>query len=243
MSNAPKRILVIDDDPDIQAVLEVVLHDLGGYVVTMCQSGSEALRVAPDFAPDLILLDMMMPEVDGVMTLQCLRALPELADIPVVFLTARITDPAALLQLPGVVGVIAKPFHHRGLIDQLDRLLVRHDGVIQQHIQPAHLQGLRNEYLVSARRRYDIMRALWEQPTASGLEQLHRHAHQLAGTGAALGFATIGEIASALEAVLAAGTLTPAQATHVSELMIQLGEAIHLSDTTPALWPDRSADR
>lgn len=106
-----QRILYVEDEPDIQAVARLALEAVGGYIVEIAGSGDEALRQAPLFAPDLILLDVMMPGMDGLATLQALRALPELAATPVIFMTAKV-QPREVEQYKamGAIGVVAKPF-------------------------------------------------------------------------------------------------------------------------------------
>jgi DNA-binding response OmpR family regulator len=106
-----RRILVIEDETDIQAVVKLALEAVGGFTVAICSSGSEALAVAPAFAPDLILLDVMLPGLDGMCTLTALRALPETATTPVVFLTAK-AQPQEVAQFMalGALEVVAKPF-------------------------------------------------------------------------------------------------------------------------------------
>lgn len=105
------RILYVEDDPDIQAVVRLSLESLGGFTVYVSNSGSEALQAAPEFAPELILLDVMMPDMDGPTTIRALRELPGMAEIPFVFLTAKTqpADTARYLGL-GALGVIPKPF-------------------------------------------------------------------------------------------------------------------------------------
>lgn len=105
------RILYVEDDPDIQAVVRLSLESLGGFTVYVSNSGSEALQAAPEFAPELILLDVMMPDMDGPTTIQALREIPGMAEIPFVFLTAKTqpADTARYLGL-GALRVIPKPF-------------------------------------------------------------------------------------------------------------------------------------
>ena len=106
-----QRILLVEDDPDIQAVAAMALEVLGGYAVAVCSSGLEALAEAPRFAPDLILLDMMMPGLDGADTLRGLRDLSALDGVPIVFLTARVQPhEVASYHALGAAGVIHKPF-------------------------------------------------------------------------------------------------------------------------------------
>lgn len=112
MPEAPlHRILMVEDDPDIQAVATMALEALGGFSVGVCSSGYEALRRAPIFDPDLILLDMMMPGLDGVGTLDGLRALDAVRHVPVVFLTARVQPhEIEAYEALGAAGVLRKPF-------------------------------------------------------------------------------------------------------------------------------------
>jgi two-component system OmpR family response regulator len=106
-----RTILYVEDDPDIQSVAEMALVDLGGYAVSFCSSGTEALDTLDTWRPDLILLDVMMPGMDGPSTLAAIRADSDLAAIPVVFVTAKIqTQEVRAYQQLGAVDVIAKPF-------------------------------------------------------------------------------------------------------------------------------------
>ena len=120
------RILVVDDDPDILAVTRLTLRARGGYDVEVSLSGREALELAPQFAPDLILLDVMMPEMDGPRTLAALRNDPRTATTPVVFMTAKTMrhETDRYIEL-GAVGVIAKPFDPRTLVDQIEQIAQR----------------------------------------------------------------------------------------------------------------------
>ena len=121
---APQRVLLIDDEPDIRLIAELSLAQVGGLEVTLAASGAEGLRLAETCNPDVILLDMMMPEMDGMATLARLRDNPKLRDVPVVFLTAQVAahDRAEYLQM-GAVGVIAKPFDPMTLPTELIKLL------------------------------------------------------------------------------------------------------------------------
>lgn len=108
---ALQRILYVEDEPDIQTVARLALEMLGGFTVEICSSGSEALARAPEFAPDLVLLDVMMPGMDGPTVLARLRELPGTAATPVVFLTAKIQPhEVEEYRALGAVDVIGKPF-------------------------------------------------------------------------------------------------------------------------------------
>ena len=118
------RILFIDDDPGIQAVAGLALERVGGFQVRICGSGKEALNAAPEFMPDIVLLDVTMPEMDGIETLQKLRKIPQTSDIPIVFLTAN-TQPDDITRYKelGAINVIAKPFDPMKLSETVSTLL------------------------------------------------------------------------------------------------------------------------
>lgn len=111
MTALARKILYVDDEADIREVAKMSLEIDPAFQVRQCASGPEALTAAVDWQPDLILLDVMMPAMDGPETLERLRANPVTAGIPVVFITARTqsNDVSRFLEL-GAVGVIAKPF-------------------------------------------------------------------------------------------------------------------------------------
>jgi two-component system OmpR family response regulator len=116
-----KRILLVEDDADIQAIAQLAMESLGGFEVRTCASGREALDAAGEFKPDLILLDVMMPGMDGPTTLQALRSAPGANTVPVVFMTAR-SGPAETAQYRalGAAGIIAKPFDPLTLCEEIN---------------------------------------------------------------------------------------------------------------------------
>ncbi len=113
-----KRILYIEDETDLRWLVKHVLESAGGFEVMVCGSGAEGLRSIENFAPDLVLLDVMMPEMDGFRVLCALRARPQSATVPVLFLTARTQEGDEYLAL-GANGVIAKPFEPSRLVAQV----------------------------------------------------------------------------------------------------------------------------
>lgn len=105
-----KRILIIDDEEDIREVAAMTL-EMAGFGVLSSSNGRDGIAKAETEQPDAILLDVMMPELDGPGTLECLRALEATKHIPVIFLTAKIqpADRQHLASL-GAAAVMAKPF-------------------------------------------------------------------------------------------------------------------------------------
>lgn len=118
-----KTILYVEDDLHVRTTAKLVLEVIGKFEVRECSSGRDALLAARDFEPDLILLDMMMPELDGLNTLELLRRLPHLKNTPALFVTSMTTpaDIARYVQA-GAIGVIPKPVIPLRLTGQLHTL-------------------------------------------------------------------------------------------------------------------------
>ncbi|HEV7664944.1 MAG TPA: response regulator [Chloroflexota bacterium] len=108
---SPKRILIVDDEDDIREVAQVSLELVGNYVVLTASNGHDGVAAARNEQPDAILLDVMMPGMDGPTTLAQLRADPATRNIPVVFLTAKTqsAERSRLAQL-GAAAILTKPF-------------------------------------------------------------------------------------------------------------------------------------
>lgn len=122
-----RRILHVEDDDDILQLVRLSLEMLGGYDLLQCASGREALDKAEAFGPDLILIDFMMPDMNGHATIMALRDIPALAGVPAIFMTAkdldRDSDPAIRAT---AIGTIAKPFDAMDLPNQVRELWARH---------------------------------------------------------------------------------------------------------------------
>jgi CheY-like chemotaxis protein len=123
MAEELSRILYVDDEDDIRAIVEIALGDIGGFSLRLCASGAEGVEAAAADPPQLVLLDVMMPGMDGPATLAALRARPETSRLPVVFLTARVLpEDTSRFAALGVAGVIAKPFDPMRLADEVRRI-------------------------------------------------------------------------------------------------------------------------
>ena len=123
------KILIVDDEDDIREVAQLSLEMVGGWRVLTASSGAEALTLAARERPDAILLDVMMPEMDGPTTFRHLRSAPSTHDIPVILLTAKVSahDRHPFGEL-AVAGVIAKPFDPLTLAEQVADTLRRARG-------------------------------------------------------------------------------------------------------------------
>lgn len=121
----PEKILIVDDEPDI---IEFISYNLKskGYLIETASNGVEAIRKAKTFQPDLILLDMMMPEKDGLQTLRELRVMPDFEKIPVIFLTALRDEKSEITGLQtGADDYITKPIKPELLATRVSAVLRR----------------------------------------------------------------------------------------------------------------------
>jgi two-component system OmpR family response regulator len=118
-----EKILYVEDDPDIQEIARLALVDVGGFVLQICTYGKEALKIAPDFKPDLIILDVMMSDMDGISIFNSFRKLKDTALTPIIFLTARVQPEEVKQYLElGVLEVIHKPFDPLTLADSIRKI-------------------------------------------------------------------------------------------------------------------------
>jgi CheY-like chemotaxis protein len=193
---ASVRVLHVDDEPDIREIVEVSLGLDPAFAVRSCASGGDALAATSDWSPDLILLDVMMPEMDGPMTLERLRARPQTADIPVVFMTAR-AQPSEFdrfLSL-GAAGVIAKPFDPM----TLSALVRRYAPAAETRVG-----ALRKSFLMKAREDAKVLAGLREMAeddltAARARLQIEEIAHGLAEAAGIYGFPHLSTDATALQ--------------------------------------------
>jgi two-component system, OmpR family, alkaline phosphatase synthesis response regulator PhoP len=119
-----KCILIIDDEETIQTVVQFGIKIAAGWDVLTAGSGAQGLQTAQQEKPDVILLDVMMPDMDGIDTFKALQSHAATAQIPVIFLTAKAqtTEKRQFNEL-GVSGVITKPFNSLHLPEQISRIL------------------------------------------------------------------------------------------------------------------------
>lgn len=115
-----RRIMYVDDDPDLRIIARISLEKKGGFTVLTVDSGRKAIQFIPGFRPDLVIMDVIMPEMDGRAVLQEIKSQPETQHIPVVFLTSKL-EPEDLSEYNriGASGVLHKPFHPSTLAEQV----------------------------------------------------------------------------------------------------------------------------
>jgi CheY-like chemotaxis protein len=121
--SALQKVLYVEDDADIRTIASLALETVGGLTLQACASGAQALAEAAAFGPDLLLLDVMMPGMDGPTTLARLRELPVTRDVPVIFMTAKVqASEVQHYKALGALGVISKPFDPMTLAAQVQAL-------------------------------------------------------------------------------------------------------------------------
>lgn len=230
-SRAPNQrkvqsVLYVDDDPDICQVVRASLSLMVGLCVHIAASGTAAIAVAHELVPDLVLMDVMMPGLDGPATLKRMRESTTIAAIPVIFLTAKVlpAEVAHFLQL-GAIGVIGKPFDPLKLGDEVlaiwdravppgrgrgangDQLRVQREVGSLAH---SFLKRTRGDVL---RLRHMVERACRGESAA--LQEIGRLAHSIHGSGAMFGYPALSAAAGLIETWLgeATGNFTASGAT------------------------------
>ncbi|MBP53001.1 MULTISPECIES: response regulator [Marinobacter] len=125
-----QKVAYVEDDPDIREIAALALEDVGGITLKTCESGEVALREIPAFEPQLILLDVMMPGMDGTETLTALRKQGAITEATlVVFMTAKVhPEELERYKKMGVAEVISKPFDPMTLADDIRAIWEQFDG-------------------------------------------------------------------------------------------------------------------
>ena len=204
-------ILYVDDDPDICEVVRSALSLLSGFDVRTAESGERAIDLAFEHRPDLILMDVMMPGLDGPSTLKRIRASALLSEIPVIFLTAKVlpAEVAHFLDL-GAIGVIRKPFDPLKLGAEVFALWKKVHANRRQaprgrgmalEVQ-AKVDSLSDDFLVRTTADVVVLREMIEQARhgdLSVLKQIQVMAHAINGAGAMFGFPDLSASGRAIE--------------------------------------------
>jgi two-component system, OmpR family, response regulator len=202
-----KRVLVVDDDADLLAVVSLALGGLGGLAVETCSCPLAAVEIARECGPDLVLLDLMMPTLDGFSVLRGLRENPSTGSLPVVLMSAQADmRQRSQYEAMGCVGVIRKPFDPVALPARLEELWEAHwDARISAH--QAEFEGLRLAYIGELSEKMAAMQAAASQLAAVGwdrsvVESLAHLAHRVAGSAGLYRLAGVSRSASALEQIV-----------------------------------------
>ncbi|MBD3870929.1 MAG: response regulator [Acidobacteria bacterium] len=119
-----QRILLADDEPDILEISRIALETVGGFEVSVCLSGKTLLERLPEFKPDLVIVDVLMPDMTGPEVFEEIRRRPEYDEVPVIYLTGVIQEEELEdLRETGVADIILKPFDPMTLADRINGVL------------------------------------------------------------------------------------------------------------------------
>jgi CheY-like chemotaxis protein len=205
-----QSVLYVDDEPDIREIVQVALGLNGTFAVRTADSGEQALLLARSLLPDLVLLDVMMPGLDGPTTLGRLRADPATAAIPVAFMTAKaMPAEVAMLHEMGAAGVIAKPFDPISLSAQVIDLWKGCRTGASSDVRNGEKSGLRqrvtqlgDRFLQRTKDEVLRLKSLVEhlQPGDAGtIAELEQIAHRIHGSGSTFGFPALSQCAEDIE--------------------------------------------
>lgn len=217
------RLLHIEDEADIREVVELAIALDPVFELRSCESGAEGLAVAAAWRPDMILLDVMMPVMDGPATLAQLHADPETARIPVVFMTARAQSrETERLRALGAVGVIAKPFDPMTLAASVRTFVKKPARAPLDELRSAFQARIEKDAAALEQDRLALQQGL---RTSATLEAIRQRAHSLSGAGGIYGFAGLSDAAAALEeaavAEMADATATEHTDRALDDLLIE----------------------
>ena len=209
------KLIYVDDEPDIRSIVEFAFDGEPNLELRLCASGFEALDAARMDPPDLVLLDVMMPGMDGPETLAKLRSLPHMQDVPVVFITAKVQPKEVEHFLAmGAAGVLAKPFDAMLLPQRaLSFLVPRTASSDSKSVTPvdqasarraATLLALQDRFKASLAERIELIKKGGTKVLAAArdhtaLAELRRHAHTLAGSAGTFGYKRVSSVAGRLE--------------------------------------------
>jgi len=196
------RLLHIDDEADLREIIEISLGLDPAFSIRSCESGAEGLAVAAEWKPDVILLDVMMPVMDGPATLAGLLDNPATAGIPVIFMTARAqARELDRFRTLGAIGVIAKPFDPMTLAASVRSYLPQIPDPLEAR-RAGFVQRVRRDIAALSEHCATVMDGATPPST---LESIRHIAHNLSGAGGVYGFSEISDAAAAVEDAALAG--------------------------------------
>jgi CheY-like chemotaxis protein len=248
-ATALRTVLYVDDEPDIRQIVQIALGLSKDLTVHTGESGAQALELARTLQPDVLLLDVMMPGLDGPGTLNKMRADPAIAHIPIIFVTAKaMPREVALLREMGAAGVIAKPFDPMQLIQQLRTLWETHEAEpapVVDYSDKAklqrHLVQLGGRFLQRTRDEAVLLHTLAEHAYDGDtivIEQIERLAHKIHGSGSMFGYPAVSACAGALEVLVegirlrdstSGAVMEPEVMLSLLECAQQLAQAVELA--------------
>ena len=211
------KILLVDDDPGIAEIAALALSRVGGFDVRTTDQADDALVAAAAGDLSCVILDVMMPRVDGPTLFRRLRELPECTDLPIIFLTAKVqTHEVERLMAIGAAGVISKPFDPMTISSQVEEILQRTSLFRTPRNGPP--LPLRDVWERRSGEVLDDLRALRREIERSPATATER-AHRLTGLCGTFGFAEAGRVAGELENRLLEASPAPQSHTDLVDMV------------------------
>ena len=207
MPQALRHVLVVDDDPDLRAVVSLSLTALGGLTVETCAAAVDAVEMVRCGRPDLVLLDNMMPGMNGLSVLTELRSASDVGTTPVVLMSAQIDrHPVERYENLGLLGVIPKPFDPVALPEVLQEFWKTHLRR-RAEVHEKDFEALRVAYIAELAEKMDAMQAAGAALARDGwnrsvVESLAHLAHRTAGSSGLYRLDALSRSAGALEEIL-----------------------------------------
>lgn len=219
-----RKIMLVEDDDNIRAIATRTLEKLGGFKVTACPSGIDALNQISTDTPQLIIMDVMMPELSGIETLQKLKLREDTKDIPVIFSTARV-QPSQVEEYKkmDVIGVISKPFDPMALGDLVKNIWLDYTQTQSTSPSPKEQTKKNSEAIASLFQAYansfpekltnildDWDKLHDKEITPQDWHRLHFNVHQLGGSSGSFGFSEESILLRKLENIIEPFRKSPA---------------------------------
>lgn len=237
-----QRVLYVDDEADIRGIVEYALEDESDMELKMCASGHDAVECVTDFKPHIILLDVMMPGMDGPTTLKKFRELAETENTPVIFVTAKVQphEVQHFISL-GAVDVIAKPFEPMELAKQIRRHF-RSEVPEEPEKKRDKFNALCESYKAELPGRILSIKSEWQQAQKQErphehLSIMHRLIHSISGSAQSFGFRALSELARNIEQTIL--SVIEREASLRDNLVQQIGAQLGEMDNLVAAGPDK----
>ena len=194
-----RTVLVVDDEPDILTIARLAMATVGGWSVLTATTGAEALRLAEEHRPEVVLLDVMLPDLDGPSVLTEMRKKAALRTLPVAFMTARVQrhEVDRYLKL-GAVGVVHKPFDPMRLSREVEAMCTAASKVWDPSSPP--LEEVRARFRASLPAKADELAA-----AAEDVDRVRVLAHRLSGSAGSYGLHQLGALADRVQVAIDEG--------------------------------------
>jgi len=193
------KILYAEDELDIQIIVELAVQSTSNYDIKICNNGKELLNCVEEVRPDLILLDVMMPEMDGPTTFKNLQAKEKTKNIPVIFMTAKAqAHELEIYKSSGVIGIITKPFDPMDLCSNIKKIWSEHSGTDSLSLK---INELKTGYLKKMETILSDLKLIISENKID-IDELYMRVHTISGTSGMYGLGDLSSVSTEFEIYL-----------------------------------------